>query len=122
MKNRSTESQVLPLEENLKKAVTEMLLLSLLSQRECYIGELTEQIRTASRQVLHVVFPYAAIYRMLTAGFVEETKKRTAPDGRWRQYYRLTDAGRERLAQQLGIYRRFIRGVDDILDGGDMQK
>lgn len=121
MNNNMDTHAVPPLEENLKKAVTEMLVLHLLSRREFYIGELTEQISTASHQVLHVVFPYAAIYRMLTAGFIEESKKRTAPDGRWRQYYRITAAGRERLKQQLEIYYRFVQGVGDILDSEDVQ-
>lgn len=122
MEDRTPDfSTVPPLEENLKKAVTEMLVLYLLSQREYYIGELTEQIRIASHQALNVVFPYAAIYRMETAGYIEERKKRRAPDGRWRQYYGITETGRQRLAVQLGMYRRVVRGVEDILGSGDDQ-
>lgn len=39
-KNYGRQSAV-SLEENLKKAITELLILQLLSQREYYIGEIT---------------------------------------------------------------------------------
>ena len=97
------------LEENLKKALTEPLVLFLLSQREYYIGELTAVIQEKSGGALNIVFPYAAIY---------ESQKRTAPDGRLRQYYTITEQGRAYLSGLLDTYRRFSRGVSDILSSG----
>ena len=110
------------LEENLKKALTEMLVLYLLSEREYYIGELTTAMREKSHRVLNIVFPYAAIYRLLDEGFIQEVKKRVAPDGRRRQYYQITDAGREYLSQLLSTYRRFTQGVADVMSDGGQQK
>lgn len=92
-------------EENLKKALTEMLLLYLLSQREYYIGELTDRLKANSAGALSIVFPYSALYRLQQAEYITETKKRNAPDGRRRQYYAITDAGCRYLEQLLRTYK-----------------
>ena len=106
------------LEENLKKALTELLILFLFSEEEHYIGELADLLKTRSHGVLSIVFPYAAIYRT-QAGYLTETKKKTAPDGRLRQYYQITGEGRAHLQDMLETYRFFFQGVNDILSGGD---
>lgn len=110
----------LSLEENLKKALTELLLLHLLSAKEYYIGELTAVIHEKSQGSLSIVFPYSAIYRLQQSGYLEESGKRTAPDGRRRQYYRITDSGRRYLLQLKEMYSRFTLGVTEVLkDGGE---
>ena len=103
------------LEDNLKKALTELLVLKLLSAREYYIGELTSVIKEKSNVSLVIVFPYGAIYRMTRCGYITESKKRNAPDGRLRQYYAITDLGRDYLAQLLQEYERFAQGVENVL-------
>ena len=107
------------LEENLKKALTELLILHLLHQREYYIGELTADIEKRSLGALSIVFPYGVIYRMTKAAYITESKKRTAPDGRLRQYYKITDAGKAYLNELMETYRRFTAGVADILKEAD---
>lgn len=118
----NTKSQNSPpassLEENLKKALTELMILFLLSQKDCYIGELTELMRERSHGVLSIVFPYGAIYRLLQSGYIFEIEKRIAPDGRRRQYFRITEAGANYLDQLLAIYSRFSQGVADMLAEG----
>ena len=104
------------LEENLKKAATELLLLHLLAEKPCYIGELTEAIRLRSHDALSVVFPYGAIYRLQRAGYIRETEKRNAPAGRRRQYFAATESGKARLALLLETYRRFTAGVEAVLE------
>ena len=81
------------LEENLKKALTELLILFLFNEQEHYIGELSPLLEQRSHGTLSIVFPYAAIYRITKAGYLTETKKRNAPDGRLRQYYKITESG-----------------------------
>ena len=107
------------LEENLKKALTELLVLTLLRQREYYIGELTEQLQAQSGGTLSIVFPYGVIYRMTQAQYITESQKRRAPDGRLRQYYKITETGQIYLAQLLDVYERFIAGVSNILSVGE---
>lgn len=107
------------LEENLKKALTELLMLYLFSEEEHYIGEVAESLKARSHGVLSIVFPYAAIYRVTEAGYLTETKKRVAPDGRRRQYYAITEKGRAHLQEMLETYHAFFQGVNDILSGGN---
>ena len=103
------------LEENLKKALTEMIMLYLLSQKDSYIGELADAIEQRSNGALSIVFPYGAIYRLEESGHIYELEKRNAPDGRRRQYFRITEQGRTYLAQLLEVYDRFFRAVTDVL-------
>jgi PadR family transcriptional regulator PadR len=119
MKPTADKIQFHSLEENLKKALTELLVLHLLNEKECYIGELTEALRQRSGGTLDIVFPYGAIYRLEADGYLEETRKKTAPDGRRRQYVGITELGREYLSALLTGYRQFIGGVDAVLKGGD---
>lgn len=103
------------LEDNLKKALTELLLLHLLSQREYYIGELTATLYDQSGGALKIVFPYSAIYRLQKTGLIYECEKRVAPDGRRRQYFRITEQGQGYYRQLLQVYRSFSAGADNVL-------
>ena len=67
------------LEDNLKKALTELLILFLFGEEEHYIGELSPLLEKRSHGVLSIVFPYAAIYRITQSGYLTETKKRKPP-------------------------------------------
>ncbi len=103
------------LEENLKKALTEMLVLHALSAGDRYIGDIINSIHEKSGKVLTIVFPYSAIYRLETDGYLVECGKHIAPDRRRRQYYRITDAGRLYLKELEETYRRFTEGVFCVL-------
>ena len=105
------------LEENLKKALTELLILFLFNEQEHYIGELSPLLEQRSHGTLSIVFPYAAIYRITNAGYLIETKKRNAPDGRLRQYYKITESGQDYLSELLSTYHSFFQGVNAILSG-----
>lgn len=107
------------LEENLKKALTELLMLHLLSQREYYIGELAATLHERSGGVLTIVFPYGAVYRLQQSGYIFESEKRNAPDGRRRQYFKITESGRSYLKQLLDIYQNFSEGVTAVLTEGE---
>lgn len=107
------------MEDNLKKAVTEMVVLSLLSREDMYAGQITQAIEDHSGGAVSIVFPYSALYRLISAGYIWEAYKNTAPDGRRRQYYQITDKGREYLERLLEVYQRFTGGVDVLLQGGD---
>ena len=111
--------QPLQLEENLKKALTEMIVLFLLAKKDCYIGELTTLIEKKSHGVLTIVFPYGAIYRLQQAEYIMELPKRTAPDGRRRQYYGITESGRKQLNILLDSYKCFSQGIVYLLEEGD---
>ena len=103
------------MEDNLKKAVAEMLVLFLLNERDMYIGEIPEELNRRSGGKFQIVFPYSIIYRMVKFEYIDECKKRIAPDGRKRQYYAITENGRTYLKELRGLFRQFSEEIDTIL-------
>lgn len=103
-------------EENLKKALVEMLMLALLHERAYYAPELNQALAERSGGAVNVSFPYAALYRMIEQGYIQEMPKRKAPDGRRRQYYGITDTGRQFFKETWNVYKAFIAGVDLLVD------
>ena len=59
--------------------------------------------------------PDPAFYRLLEDEYIEELKKRNAPDGRRRQYYAITKSGRAYLKVIKQAYRDAVAAVDLIL-------
>ena len=106
------------MEDNLKKAVTEMVILSLLSREDMHANQIMQMMEERSEGAVSIVFPYSALYRLIKAGYIWEAYKKNAPDGRRRQYYQITDQGREHLEALLDIYHRFTNGVDVLVQGG----
>lgn len=110
----------LGMEENLKKAVTEMLVLTLLSREDMHAPQITQALEEESGGALSIVFPYSVLYRLISNGYITEAYKKIAPDGRRRQYYQITQAGRDYQAELEELYRRFSAGVVLLLEkGGD---
>lgn len=109
------------MEENLKKAVTEMLVLALLRGEDMYAAQITQALEARSGGALSIVFPYSVLYRLIGFGYILEAYKKIAPDGRRRQYYQITEEGRHYLADLLALYRSFSKGVERLLEteGGD---
>ncbi|NCE64031.1 PadR family transcriptional regulator [Pseudoflavonifractor sp. 524-17] len=110
------------LEENLKKGSSELLILFLLREQEMYINEMAERLSQRSGGRLNISFPYAIIYRLLDAHYIELGAKTAAPDGRRRQYYRVTEAGCAYLEELLAVLDRFMGGVYQIINGSDNEK
>lgn len=106
------------MEDNLKKAVTEMLVLSLLSREDMYAAQITQALEDRSHAALSIQFPYSVLYRLISFGYIVEGYKKIAPDGRRRQYYQITPEGRTHLDELMELYRQFSGGVDLILRGG----
>ena len=109
------------LEDNLKKALTELLILHLLSQRDYFIGELSETLKHKSGGVLKLVFPYSAIYRLQQIGYITNGDKRIAHDGRKRQFFSISPQGQSYYKELLETYQRFISGVNTVLTDNDQE-
>ena len=116
MKTEKSSTYDVTLEENLKKALTELLILHLLNMREYFIGELTEVLKEQSGGVLKLAFPYSAVYRLQRERYILGSEKRIASDGRRRQYYCITQQGRDYYRQLLDSYYHFIGGVNTLLN------
>lgn len=108
------------MEDNLKKAVTEMLVLALLREEDMYAAQITQTLEERSGGVLNIVFPYSVLYRLINFGYIVEAYKKVAPDGRRRQYYQITKAGRSYGRELVDLYQRFSGGIQQLLkqEGG----
>lgn len=71
----------------LKQAFTEMLVLHMLSERDYFIGELSESITSKSNQMILINRPYAVVLRLLESNppYVSEVKRRESPNASVRQ-------------------------------------
>jgi len=90
--------------------------LALLHERDYYALELAPAIAERSDGAIVLTFPYAILYRMIDQEYIQEMPKRIAPDGRRRQYFHITDAGRVYFKKIWAVYQRFIVGVDLLAD------
>ena len=102
------------LEENFKKTVSEMLLLSLLNEKEMYVGEITKAMEQRSGGTYTISYPYAIIYRMSKLKYISEIGRRNADDGRLRQFYGITDSGKEYLGELMETYTKMTGCVSCI--------
>ena len=103
------------MEDNLKRAVTEMLVLNLLDREDMHASQIMKSLEEGSGGALTLVSPYMLFYRLIENGYIIEAYKKTAQDGRRRQYYQITEEGRRYLAELIAAYRRIMEGVELLL-------
>ena len=68
----SKNSSAFGMEDNLKKAVTEMVILSLLSGEDMHANQILQMMEERSGGAVSIVFPYSALYRLIKAGYIWE--------------------------------------------------
>lgn len=100
--------------DNLKKALTEMLILSFLSKKDMTIYEILHILDEQSNGICKIQYPYGVIYRMSDRGYIEIAGKAFSDDRR-RIHYRITDIGREYLVKITEEYEHFFTGIKMIL-------
>lgn len=100
--------------ENLKKALTEMLILSFLSKKDMTIYEILHILDSKSNSICKIQYPYGVIYRMSDRGYIEIAGKAFSDDRR-RIHYRITDLGRDYLSKITEEYHTFLSGIDMIM-------
>lgn len=103
------------MEDNLKRAVTEMLVLNLLDREDMHASQIMKSLEEGSGGALTLVSPYMLFYRLIENGYIVEAYKKIAQDGRRRQYYQITEEGRRYLAELIAAYRRIMEGVELLL-------
>lgn len=104
-----------PLEKELKRGSTELLILALLEERRRHGYEIGRLIAERSRGEIrfHVASLYPTLYRLERRGLIT---------GRWveqagvrrRRYYRLTAAGRKVLARQRSVWEGFVLALNRV--------
>ena len=101
-----------PLDRELKRGSTELLLLALLEERQRHgyeLGRLIEQ-RTAGAIRVQAASLYPTLYRLEGDGFVVG-RWVEQPGQRRRRYYRITPTGRKRLASQRSVWESFYAAL-----------
>lgn len=101
--------------ENLKKGVTEMLILAFLDKQDMHIYAIISKLDNCSNGICQIAYPYAAIYRLINNKYIIEKGKKV-DDNRLRQFYHITDSGKKYLSLIKSDYTLFISGVDMIFN------
>ena len=100
------------LEREWMRGAAPLAVLTLLDQREMYGYELVESLERVTEGLLAMgqSTVYPLLYNLEERGHVVAVW-RTAESGRRRKYYRITDAGRVRLASQRGQWSRLVTAL-----------
>jgi PadR family transcriptional regulator PadR len=104
----------------LMAGVPELVVLSLLADREMYGYEIARSIKAVTRDLLSVGegVLYPALHAMESRRLLRSRSMRA--DGRIRIYYSLTARGKTRLARLTADWRRMSQGVESILGGASL--
>lgn len=106
------------IDKSLLSGSTPMLLLSLLRDGDMYGYEMVAELRRRSEGVFEL--KEGTLYPLLHA--LEKEKyvrayEKTAPNGRARRYYALTEAGRRQLDDRTEAWALYARAVNAVLGG-----
>ena len=110
------------MEDNLKRAVTEMLVLTLLSREDMHALQIMKSLEEETGNTLSLSSPYMLFYRLMENGYIVEAYKKIAPDGRRRQYYQITVDGIRYLADLLSLNHRITNGIALLLGEGEQDR
>ena len=93
-----------------------MLILSLLEDGDKYGYEMVQELKRRSKNAFEMKEGtlYPLLHALERAGEVQ-AYDRTAPTGRERRYYRLTEKGALRLSEKVTEWRAFSEGVNTVL-------
>lgn len=96
--------------------ITDLLILSLLNEKDRYMYEIVKSIVDYSKGLLSISqnTVYTAAYKLEEDDKISEYSKLVGKK-RTRVYYRLEEKGREYLSELMESYRDTTSGVDNIL-------
>lgn len=100
-----------------KKGVLELCVLSMLEKRDCYGYELVEEISKNIDMSEGTIYPL--LRRLKDEGYFS-TYLQESQEGPPRKYYRITDLGREIKDELVNEWTEFVKGVNNIIYGGNM--
>ena len=113
---RDIEQQIAEVSTNFKRGATEMLLLSLLQEKEQYAYELAKALKLSTMGRFDIQGPslYTALYRMEQKGFVATREQQAGR--RIRVYYRILPEGEVYLRALVSEYESITSGIRAALD------
>lgn len=102
-------------EAQFKKSTLPLMVLKILSEREMYAYEITQEAFKRSNGRYKMPLLYTALGKLQEQGFVEESKKEISEDNRVRIYYRLTESGHDHLEKLKDLYSELVSTVQSII-------
>lgn len=102
-----------------KKGVLELCVLSMLEKRDCYGYELVEEISKNIDMSEGTIYPL--LKRLKDEGYFS-TYLQESQEGPPRKYYKITEQGRSIKAELAGEWTEFVKGVNNIVYGGNMNE
>lgn len=98
----------------------EMLVLCILTQKDCYGYEITGMIKELSDGVIDIKEGslYPCLYKMLDKGYI--SSKDVLVNRKVRVYYHLEDSGKVYLQQLIDEYTLWEEKIQNILDNREM--
>lgn len=96
----------------LKKGALELCVLAMLSRKESYAYEISSELADTVGIGESTIYPL--MRRMQKEGLVTSRLVESA-NGPSRKYYTLTDAGRQKLEQQIRDWETFMTSVNKVL-------
>ena len=102
---------------DLLQGTLDLLILKTLRLGTLHGWGISKLVRQLSNDVLQINQGslYPALYRMEERGFIE-SEWGISPEGRKAKFYKLTDKGRDHLAEERATWRAFSGAVEAILD------
>ena len=104
-------------EDYFKRATSPMMTLLLLSEKPMYVYKLSQELERRSNSTYKMNFLYPVLYRLQQQGYVTEYSQEITDNHRTRNYYAITDEGREYLDFMLKKYRELLKAVDIVIEG-----
>ncbi len=103
-------------EDYFKRATSPMMTLLLLNEKPMYVYKLSQELEKRSNSTYKMNFLYPVLYRLQQQGYVTEYSQEITESHRTRNYYAITDSGKEHLKYMLVKYRDLIAAVDTIIE------
>ena len=105
--------------KELKRGTLDMVLLSLLAEKQQYGYQLVGEISRRSKGIFGLAEGslYPVLYRLEDGGLIEARWEEREGRGVPRKYYCVTGPGMEKLEQLKGQWQSFIGAIDNLLGG-----
>lgn len=110
--------------ESTKRISVEMLVLALLSEKDMYGYEMSQEIMERSGQVIFIPEGslYITMYKLVDKGFISDRKELVGDRrSRVRVYYHIEESGKNYLQDVIDEYNRNTLGIQDFFDRSEMK-
>lgn len=107
-------------DDNFKRGSAELLILTLLQEKDMYGYEMSQLISERSNAMISIPEGslYVALYRMVKDGIISDSREIVGK--RMRIYYHLEPAGRAKLVSERKEYEDVATGMRHFLDTSDL--